>query len=189
MSGRIDFEYGFNTNSDKPIEKGAPMRMYFLGDFIGKDQISNDTLTNKIVKIDIDNFDDVMTRLSPSVTLPSGHQIIFNELEDFHPDILIEHDVFKKIRRLRRELSNATTADCAANEIIKTYQIGAEITSEKASEESEEANVDMFERLLGAKQSTNVEANTIKSTAQKEGNLERFLSEILSNSIVKDTKT
>ena len=51
MSGRLDFEYGFNSNNAQPIEPGTPMRMYFLGDFSGAQSALENKTVNKIVKI------------------------------------------------------------------------------------------------------------------------------------------
>jgi len=204
MPGRLNFEYGFNTNPAQALENDTPMRVYFLSDFIGTKIKSKNGSTNKIVKINIDNFDDVMTKLSPSLSLPSGHQVTFNELEDFHPDSLFENDIFKNIRRLKRELNNSATAESAADEIMKTYQLGSEtmpqaITEDittvahsnnhgkKEEDESIEGNDDMFERLLGQKQSTTATL-PITSNAQSLGNLDRFLGDLLSPHIIKDTK-
>lgn len=188
MSGRLDFEFGFNSNNAQPIGASKPMRMYFLGDFSGNCSQESNSSGNKILKIDIDNFDQVMAKLCPTITLPSGQQLSFSELEDFHPDSLFEERIFSHLRRLKKELSNSTTAEKAAQEIISTFQIGAEsqptddIDSDKAS--GLENNDDMFERLLGQKQS----APTPSSTPQTKGNIDNFLASILSPHIIKDAK-
>ena len=199
MSGRLNFEYGFNTNSAQPLENNTPMRVYFLSDFTAVNAVSENTFTNKILKIDIDNFDDVMIKLSPSVSLPSGHQIIFNE--DFHPDSLFENDIFKNIRRLKRELGNSATAESAAEEIMLTYQLDSETKPEtlnddsiaasldrKTIDENTEGNDDMFERLLGQKQSTSTGPEQVTVSTQTAGSLDRFLGDLLSNHIIKDAK-
>jgi predicted component of type VI protein secretion system len=104
MSGRLDFEYGFNHKNAQPTQSDTPMRLYFLGDFSGAQSAIESNTINKIVKIDVDNFDEVMTKLRPSVDLPSGQQLIFRELEDFHPDNLFEQRIFKTAEReLRRQ--------------------------------------------------------------------------------------
>ena len=36
MSGRLDFEYKFNSNHAQAVEPETPMRVYFLGDFTGR---------------------------------------------------------------------------------------------------------------------------------------------------------
>ena len=199
MSGRLNFEYGFNTNTAQPLDNDTPMRVYFLGDFTGTKAATKNSSINKIVKIDIDNFDDVMIKLSPLVSLPSGHLLTFNELEDFHPDNIFEHAIFKDLRRLKRELGNSATAKSAANEIMSSYQLEAETVTQIShdadtsnTEITEDKNVegsdDMFERLLGKKQSTPPSTSSATSNISAIGNLDRFLGDLLSPHIIKDTK-
>ncbi|MBL4764864.1 MAG: type VI secretion system contractile sheath large subunit [Colwellia sp.] len=200
MSGRLNFEYGFNTNTAQLLDDDTPMRVYFLGDFTGTKAATENSSINKIVKIDIDNFDDVMVKLSPSVSLPSGHFLTFNELEDFHPDNIFEHAIFKNLRRLKRELNNSTTAENAAKEIVSSYQLNSESSpqvnddnhridpaSKETEDNSDENKDEVFERLLGQKQSTPISSTTTTtSNAQTIGNLDRFLGELLSPHIIKD---
>lgn len=204
MAGRLNFEYGFNTNTAQPVDGKTPMRVYFLGDFTGPQTSTKHSSTNTIVKIDLDNFDDVMNKLSPSVTLPSGQQLTFNELEDFHPDNLFENPIFKNLRRLKGELNNSATADNAAKEILSNYQLGTEpslqvgdndntsnstITQDNdvSDENSTENKDDMFERLLGQKQSS-THAITTTSLTNSLSNIDQFLSNILTPHIIKDAK-
>lgn len=197
MSGRLDFEYGFNTKTAQPIDDDTPLRVYFLGDFTGV-QTATTNGSNTIVKIDIDNFDDVMIKLSPSVELPSRELLTFHELEDFHPDNLFDHTIFKNLRRLKRELNNSASAESAAQEIISTYQFNTESTiqantgsEDKNIETNTENNDDMFERLLGQKQSAPLSStpNTLSiSNIPSKGNIDRFLGDLLSPHIIQDTK-
>mgnify|MGYP003632567412 CR=1 FL=1 len=192
MSGRLDFEYGFSSNNAQPIEPENPMRVYFLGDFSGAHGAIENNSVNKIVKIDIDNFDDVMTKLCPSVYLPSGQLLTFSELEDFHPDSLFDDRIFKNLRRLKKELGNSATAEKAAQEIITSFQIGGELESQPQTSDTQssaktadsENSDDMFERLLGQKQSSPIPT----TTTQTKGNIDNFLANILSPHIIKDTK-
>jgi len=190
MSGRLDFEYGFNSNNAQPIEPEAPMRMYFLGGFSGAQSAIENNTVNKIVKIDVDNFDDVMTKLCPFVNLPSGQPLTFNELEDFHPDSIFESRIFKNLRRLKKDLSHSATAEQAAQEMITSFQLGSEpesqpIDTDNASKTAVAENSDdMFERLLGQKQSTPVTPN--ESGAKPKGSVDHFLAHLLSPHIIKD---
>jgi type VI secretion system protein ImpC len=202
MPGRLNFEYGFNTNAVKPLSDDTPMRVYFLGDFTGANVATTNGGTNKIVKIDIDNFDDVMIKLSPSVSLPSGEQLIFNELEDFHPDNLFELAIFKNLKRLKRELNNSATAESATQEILSNYRFsstpqtsdndsGDNLVSKDTKEINIENKDDMFERLLGQKQSSTLSSSPNTSTisdAKTIGNLDRFLGDLLSPHLIKETK-
>jgi type VI secretion system protein ImpC len=194
MSGRLDFEYGFNNHSAQPIDAGAPMRVYFLGDFSATKAVTKNTPIYKITNIDIDNFDQVMTKLSPSIALPSGHQLTFNELEDFHPEHLINTPVFKNLRRLKRELSNQDTAEHAANEIMTQFQLDAEQMSQLADIDArhEAPTTDnhdaLLEGLLGKKQSSPLSSAAPVSGTQNTGNLDLFLANLLRPHIVNDTK-
>lgn len=192
MSGRLDFEYGFNSHSAQPTGAREPMRVYFLGDFSAAKAEQESAASHKIININIDNFDQVMTKLNPSFCLPSGHQLTFNELEDFHPDSLINTPAFKNLRRLKRELSDPNTAAQAANEVMAQFQLDAqksdqEIDIDAVQETPEPDNNDaMFERLLGQKQS--FPASPAPTGTQNIGNLDLFLAQLLKPHIVNDTK-
>jgi type VI secretion system protein ImpC len=192
MSGRLDFEYGFNRNNAQPIEPDTPMRVYFLGDFSGAQSAIENNTINKIVKIDVDNFDDAMTKLCPCVDLPSGQQLTFNELEDFHPDSLFEGRIFKNLRRLKKELGNAATAEKAAQEIITHFQIGSEPAPQSIDDNSADNSAviedsdDMFERLLGKQQSSPVATGA--PVVQTKDSIDNFLADLLSPHIIKDAK-
>lgn len=194
MSGRLDFEYGFNSHSGQRIDAREPMRVYFLGNFSGTKANQEQTPSHKIHRVDIDNFDEVMSKLSPSICLPSGHQLTFNELEDFHPDNLLNTPVFKNLRRLKRELSNPNTAEKAANEVMTQFQLDAQQSAQPhengAAQETPESdnNDEMFERLLGQKQSFPTTPSPAVTGTQNTGNLDDFLAQLLKPHIVNDTK-
>jgi type VI secretion system protein ImpC len=190
MSGRLDFEYGFNSNNAQRSEPDTPMRVYFMGGFSGAQSAIENNTVNKIVKIDIDNFDKVMTKLCPYVDLPSGHQLTFNELEDFHPDSIFETSIFKNLRRLKNELGHSVTSEQAAQEIITRFQLGSEPESQGIDTDNLSKTVvaensdDMFERLLGQKQSAPVALT--ESGAESKGSVDRFLAHLLSPHIIKN---
>jgi predicted component of type VI protein secretion system len=194
MSGRLDFEYGFNNHSAQKTEARAPMRVYFLGDFSAENTAAKNASAHTICKIDVDNFDQVMTSLSPSIYLPSGHQLTFNELEGFHPDNLFNTLVFKNLRRLKQELSHPGTAEHAATEIMTQFQLGDQQITQAVDintsiEVPETDNNDaMFERLLGQKQSSPVSPARSASDTQSIGNLDLFLTQLLKPHIINDSK-
>jgi type VI secretion system protein ImpC len=191
MSGRLDFEYGFNNHSAQKIEARTPMRVYFLGGFSAA---NSDSPGHTICKIDIDNFDQVMTTLSPAIFLPSGHQLTFNELEDFHPDNLFDTPVFKNLRHLKRQLSNPGTAAHAATEIMKQFQLEtqpigqlAEVNTAQDVPDTDN-NDEMFERLLGKKQSSPTLPATPVSATEGTNNLDIFLAKLLKPHIINDSQ-
>ncbi|WP_274620378.1 type VI secretion system contractile sheath small subunit [Colwellia maritima] len=200
MSGGLNFEYGFNTTTSVPNDKDTPMRVYFLGDFTGVSSAKENTSSHSIVAINIDNFDDVMVKLSPSIELPSGENLTFHELEDFHPDNLFAHAIFNNLRRLKRELSNASTAERATQEILSNYQwvdqsqtqgdsshtILTSVTTENDTVENKD---DMFERLLGQKQSPPdplAPQTAAKTKSNTVDSLNQFLATLLTPHIIKE---
>lgn len=200
MSGGLNFEYRFNTNSSKPLDEEMSMRVYFLGNFTGITAAEKDNVTHSIVNIDIDNFDEVMAKLSPSIQLPSGEIVIFKELEDFHPDSLFDHVIFNDLRRLKRELNNTFTAEKAVQEILIKYQsTNLDVTEEVGKDTnsamndsahlSAENTEDMFERLLGKKQRPEDDIDTKltdNSPSNQQGKLNQFLAKLLSPLVIQN---
>ena len=75
-------------------------------------------------RIDRDNFDQVLARLAPvlSLSLPGGEgkpiALSFGELDDFHPDRLLAHaPVFATLQSLRDRLEIPSTFAAAAAEL------------------------------------------------------------------------
>jgi type VI secretion system protein ImpC len=101
MPGRLEFDLGFGR-SGRPRDEDDPMRLLLLGDFSGRPMAERAPLASRPTeRVDIDNFDDVMRRLAPRVSVPAG-EIRFERIDDFHPDRLYATlDVFKALREAR----------------------------------------------------------------------------------------
>jgi len=101
MPGRLEFDLGFGR-SGRPRDETEPMRLLVLGDFSGKAATERAPLASRPApRVDIDNFDDVMRRLAPRVSVPAG-EIRFEQIDDFHPDRLYARlDLFKALREAR----------------------------------------------------------------------------------------
>jgi type VI secretion system protein ImpC len=73
------------------------------------------------VRVDRDNFDDVLSRSGAEVQLGIGDgslHLRFSELEDFHPDRIFQQlEAFGKLRDLRGRLSDPSTFQEAAVEL------------------------------------------------------------------------
>jgi type VI secretion system protein ImpC len=106
----------------------TPFRIALLGNFSGRARRGEAPGARKLadcrpVRIDRDNFDQVLAQLGVEVHLPVPDQgdqyrtIRFAELDDFHPDRLFQRvEVFQKLRELRAALANpATFAQAAAD--------------------------------------------------------------------------
>ncbi len=101
MPGRLEFDLGFGR-SGHPRDETEPMRLLVLGDFSGKPAPDRTPLASRPApRVDIDNFDDVMRRMAPRVSVPAG-EIRFEQIDDFHPDRLYARlDLFKALREAR----------------------------------------------------------------------------------------
>lgn len=170
MPGRLKFEFQFRAGRENSQRRGdTPMRMLIMGDFSGKaarNAANSDQTraTCPIIPIDIDNFEDVMRRLTPQVNLTLSDRdttrvnIQFNELDDFHPDTLFEDlGLFAALRDTRQRLNEPASFPQAAAALrfeAKTPPL-RQTESKNALAEAEkplpleESNDDLFERLLG----------------------------------------
>jgi len=83
----LEFNLGSRAHSD-PIASKAPFRVLVIGDFSGHGA-RDDTAVLNPVRIDVDNFDEVLEHVAPRIEMPgSASALVFHSLEDFHPDHL-----------------------------------------------------------------------------------------------------
>lgn len=162
MPGRLEFGVQFKSSHEKVASPGSgddPLRILVLGDFSGQAPDGKPSLADRpIQRIDIDSFDEVFGRLTPQVEVRPGSSrqpLVFNELDDFHPDRLYRRlDLFAGLRELRNRLDDPATFDDAARELMRTGlnpPVGAGsgelvVAGRTDAQESGEATL---ERLLG----------------------------------------
>lgn len=102
----------------------TPFCIGILGDFSGRENHSlhepNTLKKRRINVIDRDNFDQIMASYGVHLSLPLAQgntkiELQFDNLDDFHPDVLFKRvELFSQLRDLRRRLlNNATFADAA----------------------------------------------------------------------------
>src|SRR4051812_27522024 len=101
MAGRLEFGVGFGRRGRRR-EENEPMRLLIVGDFSGKRVDVRAPLASRpIVRVDVDNVEDVMRRIDPRITV-SGEEIHFHEIDDFSPDRLYARlDLFRALRGAR----------------------------------------------------------------------------------------
>ncbi len=98
--------------------ESEPFRIAVFGDFSGRDSrgLTGGAGSMRPIAIDRDNFDRVMAKLAPAitVTLEDGAPampVSFTSLDDFHPDSLFQRlPLFSQLRRLRDHASQPASA-------------------------------------------------------------------------------
>lgn len=107
---------------------GPAFRLALLGDFSGRAgagqlETGSALAGRKPIKIDVDNFDQVLERLKPKVVVDLGDEgaitVPIKELDDFHPDQLVENlELFDQLLATRRNLQSKAGFDRAAKEVL-----------------------------------------------------------------------
>ncbi len=171
MPGRMEFEFQF-SKTRAPLTSASsdnrPMRFLIMGDFGGRGhrgQLEDAAPLGDrpIMRVDVDNFENVMSRVAPRLHLrlggASGQDMIvqFGQLGDFHPDELYgKLEVFQALRVMRARLLDPATFVEAAEELKGPAGTQAASTQPTASSGSSEVDAadgteSEFERLLGGK--------------------------------------
>jgi type VI secretion system protein ImpC len=119
----LDIEARPRPRLERP-EPETPFRILVLGDFSGRANrgVCEATLAGrKPVRIDPDNFEQVLEKLRPELRLPvtgaeaAAIALRFRELEDFHPDRIFEAaELFGALRQTREKLGDRATFAAAA---------------------------------------------------------------------------
>jgi type VI secretion system protein ImpC len=110
------------------------MRILVAGDLSGRAArvaSATGTATVAVRAIDLDNFDDVLRRLSPSVVVPpdrddaSSITVEFTKLDDFHPDHLFRtHGAFAGLRASRERLLDPATLEQETAALSQNHLLG-----------------------------------------------------------------
>src|SRR5688572_25992573 len=96
MSYQINFGNLAVAKSARPAQKTRSFRIAVLGDFSaranrGELETGAALAARKALKVDVDNFDEIIERLGLKLTLPIGDasvEIEIANLDDLHPDQL-----------------------------------------------------------------------------------------------------
>src|SRR5262245_35537757 len=89
-SVKLDVGLGGSEATAKPT-RDDPFRVVIFGDFKGRGSRPDAERGRQApVQIDRDNFDDVLQAFAPELELPGAGRIAIAELDDFHPDRLLE---------------------------------------------------------------------------------------------------
>ena len=104
------------------LQEEAPFRIALIGNFSGSNHADDERApieSRSTILVDRDNFDQVLSRLGPTIRLPiEGSEALvlrFRELDDFHPDRLFETvSLFRRLREVRQQLKDPATFPAAA---------------------------------------------------------------------------
>jgi type VI secretion system protein ImpC len=115
------------SGSTEPGEarSDAPFLIAILGNFSGRRESETPrSMARPPVRVDRDNFDEVLARfgvevhLPPGTGSPTGASIRIRELDDFHPDRLFQTlGIFSYLKEVRNRLGNPSTFAAAADEV------------------------------------------------------------------------
>jgi type VI secretion system protein ImpC len=125
----IDADVTLEKKTDRlpvELEEDPPFHGLVIGEFSG---VGAEKGNLKAHSIDRDDFEDVLRRIRPRVSIAAdndtGISIEFRELDDFHPDNLFKSlAVFDELRDLRRRLLQENTYRSAAKEVRGWFDEG-----------------------------------------------------------------
>lgn len=158
------------------IEPESPLRILILADWLGDTPASATPDARRPVRIDIDNFDQVMAGLAPSLDLEQGETLQFRDIEGFHPDRLCQElSGLKDLLALYRGLDDPA----------RVKELMATLEQREASPTSDSAGANTandLERLLGGRPPEQ------GREPGQEGRMRKMLGELVSPHLV-DTRS
>jgi len=181
MPGRMEFEFELG-GSPEPTNRAAentPMRILVLGNFSGcrgRREGGAELTSRRISKIDIDNFETTLKRLSPTVDLsfddPSDRPPItidIRNMDSFHPDDLYRDlEIFRLLQETRKSTDLPTTPTGTSDPEAKLP----------------ESDTDTLSRVLGNRPAGATEERP--ATRKARSDLSRFIHDIVAPHIQKD---
>ena len=168
MPGSLEFSFEFSgMGGDGPRKPGAhePIRILLIADLAGRENRglpAEKSLSDRIpARVDVDNFEDLLRRMAPAVSLAVGAgensaeqqslDIEFRELDDFGPEALYQNlGLFQSLRNLRQRLLDPATYDEAADFMKRGTETASDAVDELPVKPQGSAEAgSQFEQLLG----------------------------------------
>lgn len=117
LAMRLDFDFG-STGGARRVESRRP-RMLVVADLMGARAGEAPPIdSRRVVRIDAENFDEVLARIGPALEVGAEAPLRFDELDDFHPDALFEKvPLFDRLRELRERLQRPDAFAAAVAEL------------------------------------------------------------------------
>src|SRR6185312_8291243 len=122
----VEIDVGEEPKEIARPEPETPFRILVAGNFSG-----GAGRNRRPIEIDRDNFDDVLARIAPELSLPLGKgefNLKFREIDDFHPDRLFQNlPPFQALRNLREQIEEGNIPQTRTNEAPAAHASGASI--------------------------------------------------------------
>jgi type VI secretion system protein ImpC len=152
LGAGLDFDFLFGSSSGRQ-RSTTPLRLAILGNFSGQTNAENSSAGS--FRIDCDNFGEVFTRIGVALDLPPAAErpweakLQFQQLEDFHPEQLLQQlPLLANLSELRSKLLNPASMRAAAKELEEVLKIGS-LPAEPPPAAATESPEAMLSRLLG----------------------------------------
>ncbi|MGD9853107.1 MAG: type VI secretion system contractile sheath large subunit [Nitrospirales bacterium] len=212
MTSPISFEQldisltaDMTESTGRPTEE-TPFQMLILGDFSGRSnrqaQDPGDLLKPSFrpLPVDLENLDQLMNRLKVQLLFPALKEdgtrlsIIFQTLEDFHPDFLVRQgEALPALVSLHKRLGNPSTFQEASTE-MQAWGLGPSATPPPQKSKPEESIVpamstpqsdsgDVLARML----EENPSAPPTGAALGDERSWQRFVEDVVAPYLVPDT--
>jgi type VI secretion system protein ImpC len=173
---------------DTPLARplpDSPFCIVLVGDFGGDHR---DPLEQRRVWFfDRDDLDGVLGKFAPGLTISSGEGLDmtmrFHELEDFHPDRLLETvPVFRTLRELRKQLRDPQRSA----DVVRTLLAPSETPSSRISAGGLTSGASLLDRMLDDSPESTVDSRQSTSAPRREDDLQVFLRHIVAPHLVAD---
>lgn len=178
LEGEFTLESGGNR-----IDDDAPFHILCLGNWSGN--VANEIALEKRrpTMIDRDNFDDVLRKIRPQLSLSFDGEntlsLSFTELDDFHPDnIFRQISLFENLRDIRKKLKNHDTFNEAAREVRSWF--AQDVKPETEEVETIEAD-NLLDAILSGK---SADASAVKRKVTSSTELSQFINDIVNPHII-----
>lgn len=182
---RMQFDLAFGSGP-KPLgrrDSESPLRILVVADLGGAR--SEPLAERKPLAIDIDNFDRVLARIAPRVSLQLEGlptTIAFESLDDFHPDKLFARvPAFDTLRKLRQELQDPQQFRRAAEALGLQAPTPPSAAAAPAAAAGAASDI---ERLLGRQPGA---ATPAAAAASPTAALDRWLHDLMAAHVKPDT--
>jgi type VI secretion system protein ImpC len=170
--GDVNLTSGDSGDSDERSPE-TPFRLLICGNLSGNRPNARLLEHRKPVEIDRDNFDEVLARIAPSVTIPDDANgteltISFRELEEFEPDRLFRRlPVFDELRSLRDEIAQPATFPQAAAKVRAWHKSPEPGSAPVAAKPQQVSAIDLIQEVLGETRARAKPASSVSDDWQR----------------------